>query len=578
MNRTRLQARPDILRKLKYHFANTDRVVPGGKQMRTRSRRAYCALVVGFAVAMSLSSLPMSAASAATSAGAAAGTDPGIGTPAALQNPNCDPSTKRIKFAHYAAAPCVKPWPAGSDNGGVTAQGVTKTSIKVVVLWHEPTAQQMSMKGAYLNQATGQNDPNAQKLGVEDYNEIFKHSYETWGRTVDLQFVKASGADEASQRADAVTVAAMKPFAVYDVASLGQAGGGGLVFDNQVSQQGVSYVFPPIATPKEQTRRFAVGGAEFVGKALAGHKAKWAGDDALKSQPRKFGIIYDNLFDIDYLKAQLKKYGVTLTAEAEYNLPTDASQYSTATQEQAPTLMTKLKAAGVNNVLTFTNYNGVGAATKAATSQQFFPEWTQVQFPNDLNILARTYFDQKQWAHAFGLAWFPPDVKDYVDPSLSLFQWYWGTDQGTAYSGAIPGLLGLYSGVQLAGPKLTKKTFAAGSEKNPGAGGYFSKSCCTMEVSQDPLVWGVSYGWWSPDTVAPGQAHIGGTAAGSWMYLNDAKRYIYNHFPKGEPKFFDKSKAVPAFDSLPATEPKFPAYPCDDCPSSGASAPAAASN
>jgi hypothetical protein len=546
--------------------------------MRTRSSLAR-ATVIGCVTVMIAAGLSWSnIAGARTSSAATASSDPGIGSPAALQNPNCDPQTKRIKFAHYAAAPCVKPWPAGSDNGGATAQGVTKNSIKLVVLWHEPTAQQMAQPGAYRNQATGQNDPNALKLATIDYNEIFKHSYETWGRTVDLQFVKASGADEASQRADAVTVAAMKPFAVYDIASVGQAGGGGPIFDNQVVQRGVPYVYPPVQSPQAGTRRFAVNGAEFVGKALAGGKAKWAGDDAMKSQPRKFGVIYDNFFDINYLKQQLKKYNVTLAAEAEYNLPTDASQYANATQEQAPTLMAKLKAAGVNNVLTFTNYNGVGAATKAATSQQFFPEWTQLEFPNDIDILGRLYFDQKQWAHAFGLVWFAPDVKDLKDTSLSLFQWYWGDKQGTAYSGAIPGLLDLYNGIQLAGPHLTAKAITAARTKNPGVGGYFSNSCCTMEVSADPLVWGVSYGWWSPDTVAPSQAHTGGTGAGSWMYLDNAKRYIYNHFPKGEPKFFDKSNAVPAFDSLPASEPKFPTYPCVDCPSSGASSPTPATN
>ena len=323
-----------------------------------------------------------------------------------------------------------------------------------------------------------------------------------------------------------------------------------------------------------------MNGAEFVAKSLAGRKAKWAGDDALKSQPRKFGLLYDTNFDIEYFKAQLKKFGVTLTAEAEFNLPTDASQYSTAAQEQTPTLMAKLKAAGVNNVLTFTNYNGVSAATKAATAQEFFPEWTQLEFPNDIDILGRTFFDQKQWAHAFGLVWFAPYVKGLVDPSQALFEWFWGTKQGTAYNGAIPGLLGLYTGVQLAGPRLTAKTFAAAatSSQNPGIGGYFSKSCCTMEVASDPLVWGVSLGWWSADTVAPGQLNLGGTAPGVWMYLNNAQRYIHGHFPKGEPKFFDKSLAVPAFDAVPASEPTFPTYPCDGCPSSGAKSPTPATN
>jgi hypothetical protein len=539
-----------------------------------RVRRAITAVVVGVVAVGGL--VATSASVSATTTGG--NPDPGIDSAAALKDPRCDPQVKRIRFQHYAAAPCVKPWKAGANNGGATAQGVTRTSIKLVVLWSTPSASQLAMQGAYVNQATGQNDPNAEKTGTIDYNAIFKHSYETWGRKVDLEFVKATGADEVSQRADAVTVAAMKPFGVFDSAGLNQTAGGGLVFRTQLVQRGIPYVYPPATSPKEGTRRFAVNAAEFVGKSLAGRKARWAGDDAMKSQARKFGLLYDGFLDIDYFKAQLAKYGVTLTAEAEYNLPTDASQYAAATQEQAPTLMTRLKDAGVNNVLILTEYNGGSNATKAASSQDFFPEWTQLEFPSDLDIIGRSFYDQKQWAHAFGLIWFAPYVKDLVDPSLAMFQWFWGTNKGTAFKGAIPGLLALYTGVQLAGPNLTAKTFATASEKNPGVGGYFSKSCCTMEVSPDPLVWGVSLGWWSADTVGTGQLNLGGSAAGVWMYTNNAQRYVYGHFPKGEPKFFDKSLAVPSFDAVPASEPKFPTYPCDGCPSSGAASPAAASD
>jgi hypothetical protein len=62
------------------------------------------------------------------------------------------------------------------------------------------------------------------------------------------------------------------------------------------------------------------------------------------------------------------------------------------------------------------------------------------------------------------------------------------------------------------------------------------------------------------------------------MYTNNAERYIHGHFPKGEPRFFDKSLAVPSLHAVPASEPKFPTYPCDGCPSSGARSPAAASD
>ena len=50
----------------------------------------------------------------------------GVGTQAALTNPNCDPETRQIKILLIARVPCVKDV-AAADNGGNTAQGVTAT-------------------------------------------------------------------------------------------------------------------------------------------------------------------------------------------------------------------------------------------------------------------------------------------------------------------------------------------------------------------------------------------------------------------------------------------------------------------
>ena len=101
----------------------------------------------------------------AVPAGAAAGGagDAGVGTKATLQNPDCDPTTGRIRFPTLSAPPCVKPWKDGADNGGATAQGVTKDTIKVVVLYVDVIQDDRSPASTYRNQATGgfsnQHDP-----------------------------------------------------------------------------------------------------------------------------------------------------------------------------------------------------------------------------------------------------------------------------------------------------------------------------------------------------------------------------------------------------------------------------------
>ena len=111
--------------------------------------------------------------------------------------------------------------PAPADNGGATSRGVTATTIKVAIV--VPNAQQLAaVAGAQrVNPATGQ--PIRVQDVVTDVWAAFSHTYETWGRKVEFSFVTSSGDDEAAQRADAVTIEQLKPFAVIDTFSGGLA-------------------------------------------------------------------------------------------------------------------------------------------------------------------------------------------------------------------------------------------------------------------------------------------------------------------------------------------------------------------
>ena len=66
----------------------------------------------------------------------------------------------------------MKPWNDDDDNGGATVQGVTPTTIKVVVLYGDLPEAQLATKGLYTNQATGENNPNAPIDATKDINEI----------------------------------------------------------------------------------------------------------------------------------------------------------------------------------------------------------------------------------------------------------------------------------------------------------------------------------------------------------------------------------------------------------------------
>ena len=170
---------------------------------RSRYRRLFILLVAVCAIV------------AVTAADASAATlDNGVGTKAALNGPQCDAERGRIKFVYAGWVPCVKPFAKGANNGGATYQGVTKDSIKVVVR-KPPDAITDKGRNPIKDRATGQ--VTTVEDAVRDALPIFEKTYQQWGRKLDVQVVEASGTDEAAQRADAVSVLAMKPFAVVDL-------------------------------------------------------------------------------------------------------------------------------------------------------------------------------------------------------------------------------------------------------------------------------------------------------------------------------------------------------------------------
>ncbi len=542
------------------------------------SRRVSVGVV---AFALSTAALTGLTGGAASAGSSLARNDPGVGSPEALANPKCDPATRRVKYQNYAAPLCVKPWKDGADNGGATAQGVTAKTIKVVVLYGDPNLADPAAARLYVNQATGQNNPNAPIDATKDANEINKRFYETWGRTVEFTFVKTSGGDEAAQRADAVSVKAMKPFAVLDEASNinTPAVGGGAVFQQTLKNSGVPLVVPDAtAGAGAASRQYSLPAAEFIGKQLEGGKAQYA-DESMQDQPRKFGVLYPSNFDVDYLEAQLEKYGVTIASEASYTVPAGSVNLQASgpqIDEQIPTLVTKLKAAGVNNLIMMATHSVAATASKAMKSQNWFPEITLTSYPyTDLDVLARGN-DPEVWSHAFGLVWFLPGVSQPSDPTP--FQWFWGADKGTNWAGAQSVIGALYTVIQFAGPKLDKNTVTAVAERlrkaNAGIGGAYSNSAFSFEIPPPAPEGGVSIrgaalAWWDPNDEGTGNFNLGLSGKGQYQYLDQGKRYIAGKYPKAEKKFFDHANSISVFPERPASEPTWPKYPCENCPSTG---------
>ena len=510
----------------------------------------------------------------------------GMGTQGALDNPRCrhdDPS-----YGPYGrfdttvvggGAACVKEWKVGADNGGATAQGVTRDRIKVVFYLAndqqltddpvKPTDRSTGTTGTYRD-------------GVYDYLLPELRFYETWGRDIEAHFVTSTGSDEQAQRADLVAITAMKPFAVMNLISgqtlkVLEAG----LATAKIMSWGydASYEDGALQSPyrwgSADNNATAVNSAEVIGKQLNGKKAEFGGKD-VTGETRKFGVVTDGSIKQELFAQQLQRYGGKVTTTGE--LPTDAD----AVQAAAPTIVTRLKNAGVTTVVPFTGAANVQALMESASKQDYFPEWffTGASY-QDIGILARQY-PAEQGRHAFGISFINPSNKELSDPKdvpqTDVVKWYWGDGRGTSSARYGQQIQWLLSGIQAAGPKLTPQTFKQGLFALPPDGGAATgrtDTSMTGFAKTPKLPWdeyamtGLDFApyWWDPETEGPSNGlYIVGKGVG-W-YVDGGKRYVATTWPKKEFAWFDKSASIQAFDSRPGGPLPY-AGDCQGCPSTG---------
>jgi hypothetical protein len=569
-------------------------------------RRPVVAAVLTGALALTTVAIGAGGASAAAGPPGAnmTGTGPqpkglGLGSAAALGQDSCS-ENGRTDFVYLGSGPyCVNPWEAGKDNGGATAPGVTATEVKVVV--YQPNEAMLSAQ----SDAGGQvptNQASKERVTVEaafrDFSAVYDYAAETygtyqlWGRRPVFEYVTASGTDEAAQRADALEVIARKPFLVFDasnpvsgaeVFAATIAARKILVTSASTNAESASKQRPYRWIPGQDPDAAAYLTASFLGRSLSGENAKWAGDDAMTSKTRSFGAVYPATgLDISAFESELKKNGGTALADkVEYD-NSDISKF----QEAAPTLVSRLKAAGATTIVLFADPNMVRAMMAAATSQDYFPEWIITGYLfHDYDGFGRSN-DQEQMKHAFGTGVLPPVYEGSVS-STGAFQWYWGTSQGNSSTALSGGVGFIYQAIHYAGPTLTAKNVEKGLFSVPSSGGasdgttnFRSGFGRTVGMPYDEyalLGTDRNLAWWNPDITGGANAVATAVGKGKFMYLDGARRLGYGQFPTKQPKFFDEAASVseiPRSSSF-ADGVVPPDNPCTACPVNGGSGSAA---
>jgi len=488
--------------------------------------------------------------------------------------PDCDEETGRVAIPTVYAPPCVAPFEG--DNGGATSPGVTGDTVKVVVYNTDPELD--PLLATQVATAGGDVSPESAAETASGYLALYEEYFETYGRKVEFEFFTGTGAfnDAAAATADAITIAEKQPFAVLnapaqvtrefavELASRGILclGRCALALPEDFTKEYLPFTWG-IGPSPEQASRLA---AEAIGKQAGSGKAEFAGDPALQDKERVYGLVHFETPDGRYketmkvFKGALRDQGIEIDADVPFEL--DLARQ----QENARTIITKLKDAGVTSVIFYGDPLTPGAMTQEATAQEYFPEWfLGPSVLADTTFFGRTY-DQDQWQNGFGISLPAGRGEPETQDARLLYEWFHGVEPPNNTYGVIwPDVNLLMVGIHMAGPELTPETFRDGLFRYPPSGGGPTNAQTSRgEHGFWPYTdyWGsddVALIWWDP--TAEGQTENGIEGVGMYRYANQAQRYKLGELPnRARGGLFDVENSVTVFDEVPAGDQP-PDYP-----------------
>ena len=474
----------------------------------------------------------------------------------------CDTERGALAVPDYFAADCYAPFTG--DNGGATDDGVTADEI-VIVHYMGPDGDPVIN---YITDAVKVDDTNAQEEeSINGYVEYFQSFYELYGRKVKMITYESTGlaTDEVTARADAqAIVEKYKPFAVIGGPALTNA------FSDEMAAQKVLCISCGATGSTEWLAErdpyiWAIDGSneqkqqlvtEYIGKQLAGKPASHAGD-ALKSTPRKFALVYvesgsESKRLADLMSERLAEVGAEPALVLPYVLDPGSLQQS------ANQIVAKMKAEGVTSVILSTDPVAPREFTREATAQEYEPEWIiPASTLVDVTAFARSY-DQKQWAHAFGVTSLAARINPEIAGYYAVYKWFKGVEPPANDSTGVymPPFGLLFAALQATGPDLTTENMAAAIRS------FETKKA----VTQPWLTWGdhgiwddddhtgiddATLIWWDP--TASGKDEIRRDGAGMYMYVDGGQRYLLGEFGD-EDKMFVADGAISIYDTPPAEE------------------------
>jgi len=488
--------------------------------------------------------------------------------------PTCDTDLGRIMLKSVYAPPCVEPF--DGDNGGATSPGVTADAVTVVYYRADPALDPLT--AATVENAGADVNPESATETVRAFADLYNQLFETYGRTVNVEVYTGTGPgdDVAAAQADAIAIAEKDPFAVFggpnqaynvfaaELASRGIICGPtcAIASPESVVEANQPYVWGQGPTPDQA----AALASEAIGNLAGPGPAEFAGDEAMRTQDRTYALLHYENADGDFegvfqtYQDELAANGIELTTDIEFTLDLPRAQ------ENARTLITRLREAGITTVIYTGDPLTPASLTEEATAQGYFPEWILASsYLMDTTIFGRLT-DQQQWKNGFGVSAVPARGERSTNGAFQIWDWAYGGEPPHNTANILePPLRTIFTGIHLAGPELTPETFRDGLYRYPISGGGPTEA---QTSRGDHGVWpdhdwggidDMTLIWWDP--TATGEDETGNEGTGMYRYANGGERYTIGNMPTFEETgLFDVESSVTVYDEVPEGD-RPPDYP-----------------
>jgi hypothetical protein len=383
----------------------------------------------------------------------------------------------------------------------------------------------------------------------------FNTRYQTYGRHVHgyvyyghftVAATGPGGCREDCRRSDAIdTYKTYKPFSTITggqsgfmdtysqamaqkrVLNFGSGGGHSLKFFQQYPGLIWSYV-PSI---EQQADLYA----SYLCREAVGKPAKSSGQPEDRTKTRKFGIIYTSEEGDTYYTPVKRRVEKALAAcgvpkPPQYSYDTQgAVEGDPRTRPTKAAQLADLRQQGVTTILLIGVPDGGWASQ--AKSLNWYPEWILFGEGTAEDFVNGRYVDQDVWSHA----WIVSQVTKVgrqddqlcalalreVDPSFPSVDIPWAC-------GFYENLRQLFTGIQVAGPKLTPENIDEGFHAIPEVASTSPQvPACFYPPGDYTCVKDAISMWWDPN----GQIR-GWSGQGCWRLTDNGKRYLVDGWPR----------------------------------------------